>query len=109
LDNIYKNIILSKGLLMAVYAIGEIKNIIDKDKWLEYKSRVKQTIELYDGKVLFRGEHVENFAGDDKYAEVVALEFETLEKAKEWFNSKEYQDIISIRQMGAQVNLNLFQ
>ncbi|MCT7625544.1 DUF1330 domain-containing protein [Aliarcobacter butzleri] len=39
---------------MAAYVVGQI-NIIDLEKWLEYKKQIVNTLEPFGGKVLFRG------------------------------------------------------
>ncbi|XPV70444.1 MAG: DUF1330 domain-containing protein [Halarcobacter sp.] len=93
---------------MAVYVIGQIC-IKNMEKWLEYKNKVKNTLEPYGAKILLRGTKTESFVGTTKYPEVVAIEFETLEKAKQWYNSNEYQSIVSIRQKGADITLHVYE
>jgi uncharacterized protein (DUF1330 family) len=93
---------------MPVYVIGQISKIKDMDKWLDYKSKVKDTIELYRGKVLFRGQKCDSFIGQSDFVEIVTLEFESLEIAKKWYESEEYQAIASIREKGAEVTLEVY-
>jgi len=93
---------------MSVYAIGQISNIKDQNKWNEYKQKVRLTLEAYNAKVLFRGEKIDSLINSSNYTEVVAIEFKSLQIAKEWFQSKSYQDIVAIRQQGADVTLELY-
>lgn len=94
---------------MPTYVIGQIQKIKNKKKWLEYKQKVKHTLEAYNAKLLFRGSKCENFVGNNKSKEIVAIEFESNEVAKSWFESPEYQSIIPIRQEGADITLEIYE
>lgn len=94
---------------MSVFAIGQISNIKDEKKWLEYKSKVKATLDAYGAKVLFRGTKVDIFVKSSEFKEIVAIEFDSIELANSWFNSSEYQSIVSIREKGADVTLELYE
>ncbi|MCG3650803.1 DUF1330 domain-containing protein [Aliarcobacter butzleri] len=93
---------------MAVYVVGQI-NIIDLEKWLEYKKQVINTLEPFGGKVLFRGSLTDSFVGETPYPEIVAIEFESPKLAKDWFKSETYQAIVETRQKGANIILNLYE
>lgn len=93
---------------MGVFVIGQIR-IIDQEKWNEYKSQVQATLEPYGGKVLLRGLCIESFVGTTDYPDVVAIEFESIEKAKEWYNSAAYQSIVPIREKGAEILLQVYE
>lgn len=92
---------------MSVYVVGQIK-ITNYEKWIEYKEQVQSTLEPYDGKVLFRGGHIDVFVGEVQYPEIVAIEFESSDLAKQWFESKEYQSLVAIREKGADIILHLY-
>lgn len=93
---------------MSAYVIGQIK-IKDEEKWLEYKSKVQGTLEPYGAKVLVRGSQIDSFVGILEYPEVVIIEFESLQKAQEWYTSESYQSIVSIREKGADIILHVYQ
>ena len=59
--------------------------------------------------VLFRGNKSESIIGSSEYTEVVSIEFDFIETAKEWFQSEQYQSIISIRKEAADVTLELYE
>jgi uncharacterized protein (DUF1330 family) len=92
---------------MAVYVIGQIK-IKNQDKWNEYKNQVSNTLIPYGGKVLFRGTHIDSFVGTTEYPDVVAIEFESVDIAKQWYESKEYQSLVEIREKGADIILHVY-
>ena len=93
---------------MAVFVIGQIK-IKDEQKWLEYKGKVQNTLEPYGAKILVRGSQIDSFVGTLEYPDVVIIEFETQQKAQEWYNSDSYQSIVPIREKGADIILHLYQ
>lgn len=94
---------------MAVYVVGQISNIKDQKRWEEYKSKVKATLENYDAKVLFRGRKNTSFVKSSDFIEIVTIEFSSLEVAKKWYESNEYQSIVSIREKGADVTIELYE
>jgi uncharacterized protein (DUF1330 family) len=81
---------------MAAYVIVQVsvKNPIEYE---EYKKGVPGTLAMYGGKFLVRGGKVETIEGDWKPERFVLLEFPTIERAKEWWASPEYQAIAGIR------------
>ncbi len=92
---------------MAVYVIGQI-NIKNQDKWQEYKNQVADTLIPYGGKVLFRGSQIDSFVGVTEYPDVVAIEFGTADIAKQWYQSKEYQSLVEVREKGADIILHVY-
>lgn len=93
---------------MSVYVMGQIK-VKNEAKWDEYKSLVGDTLTPYNGKVLLRGEQTLAFAGETSHPQIVVIEFETKQKAQEWYNSKSYQKIAKIREEGADVILQVYE
>ncbi len=74
---------------MAAYVIANIR-ITDPDRYPEYARRVPQTIERYGGRYLTRGGNVEVLEGDWEPQRLVILEFESMERLREWYDSPEY-------------------
>lgn len=91
---------------MAGYVIADVE-IQDAAGFQEYAALVPATIEKYGGKYLVRGGKTEVMEGDYQTHRVVILEFPTFERAKEWYNSAEYQPLIAMRQRAAKTNVIL--
>lgn len=113
-DTLSKNIVMQNGsvdkriIKMSVYVIGQIR-IIDQEKWNDYKSQVQSTLEPYGGKVLLRGTCIDSLVGTTDYPDVVAIEFDSVEKAKEWYHSSAYQSLVPIREKGAEIILQVYE
>lgn len=81
---------------MAGYLIADIE-VTDQEKYDEYRKVVPETIAKYGGEFLIRGGVGENLEGDWNPKRIVVLKFESLDRAKEWYNSEEYQSIVGLR------------
>jgi uncharacterized protein (DUF1330 family) len=90
-----------------VYYLGLI-HVINNDAWQQYLSLVGATIELYGGRVLFRGEQRAVMAGASTHERVVTLVFADEVSARLWHDSAEYQALIPLRDRGASVTLVLY-
>ncbi|PYL98078.1 MAG: DUF1330 domain-containing protein, partial [Verrucomicrobia bacterium] len=75
---------------MSAYIIVEIE-IIDPVGFEEYKKRVVPIVEKYGGKYIAVSDRVETLEGDWKPKRIVVLQFESMERAKEWYNCEEYR------------------
>jgi uncharacterized protein (DUF1330 family) len=82
---------------MAAYAIANIR-ITDPDRFPEYASAVPQTIERYGGRYLARGGDVEVLEGEWEPQRLVILEFESVERLREWYDSPEYAPLKRLRE-----------
>ncbi len=89
---------------MKAYVIVEI-NIHDHDLYDEYKKLTPATIAAYDGKFLIRGAKTESLEGDWNPERLVVLEFPSVERAREWWNSPEYSKAKAIRQKAASTKM----
>jgi uncharacterized protein (DUF1330 family) len=81
---------------MAAYVIANIQ-ITDTDRYPEYASRVPQTIERHGGRYLARGGKVEVLEGEWEPQRLVILEFESMERLREWYDSPEYDPLKQLR------------
>ncbi len=88
---------------MSAYAIFEI-DVTDPDRYEEYKKLAPPAIAAYGGKYLTRGGKPEVLEGAWSPNRVVVLEFPTMEKAKEWLESPEYQEARALRHSTATTN-----
>ncbi len=81
---------------MSAYVVIEII-VKNPEGYEEYKMLAPPTIAAYGGKYIARGGRAENLEGSWQPNRIVILEFESLEKAKTWINSKEYQEARALR------------
>ena len=89
---------------MAAYVIAEVE-VTDPAGYEEYRRAVPATIEQYGGKYLARGGKVESLEGGWQPSRLVVLEFDSVERAREWWSSQEYSGPKSIRQNTANSKL----
>ena len=89
---------------MAAYVIADVE-VIDSAKFREYGNQVPATVEEYGGKYLVRGGAVEKAEGNWEPSRIVIIEFESMERAKRWYNSKEYRGPMQLRHQSANTNV----
>jgi uncharacterized protein (DUF1330 family) len=75
---------------MSAYVIVEI-DIVDPTGYEEYKKLAGATVEKYGGKYLVRGGRTEVLEGDWNPKRIVVLQFDSMERAKDWLNCEEYR------------------
>lgn len=89
---------------MAAYVIAEIE-LTDPSAYEDYKKVVPATIEAYGGKYLTRGGAAENLEGKWIPKRIVILEFDSMERAKQWWHSEEYKAPKRLRQSASYTNM----
>ena len=89
---------------MAAYLIGDIE-VTDPETYDKYRAGVPATIAAYGGKFLVRGATGEVAEGTWTPNRLVVIEFETMERAKAWYDSPEYADLKKLRQSASKGNL----
>jgi uncharacterized protein (DUF1330 family) len=82
---------------MAAYAVVNVE-VTDPVLYEEYKSKAPDTIASYGGRYLARGGAVEVLEGEWGPARLVILEFESMERLREWYDSPEYAPLRQLRQ-----------
>ena len=82
---------------MAAYVIGAVLSVSDPAKFSEYAEVATPTLEQYGGKVVVGGTNIE--VADGKWSPVgmIVIEFESMAQAKKWYNSPEYNPLVSMR------------
>jgi uncharacterized protein (DUF1330 family) len=85
---------------MAAYLILDI-HVSDPDGYAAYRERAPATLEAYGGRYLVRGGPHEVVEGDWNPERVVVVEFPSVERAREWYESPEYQEIVDMRKRSA--------
>ena len=82
---------------MAAYVIGAVLSVSDPAKFSEYVERAHPTLEQYGGKIVVVHDTVEVADGKWSPAGIIVVEFESMAQAKKWYNSPEYNPLVSIR------------
>ena len=82
---------------MAAYIFGEIE-IVNAEGYREYTTQVPATIAKYGGRFLVRGGPAEVLEGEWPVRRRVLLEFSSMEVAKRWWDSPEYEKPKALRQ-----------
>jgi uncharacterized protein (DUF1330 family) len=78
------------------YLLAELE-ITDPVIFEEYRSKVPATIALYGGRYLVRGGDPERLEGDRPLRRFVVLEFDSPQRALDWYHSKEYGPVKALR------------
>lgn len=93
---------------MAAYVLVEI-SIHDPVEYEAYKKLTPAAVAAYDGRFIVRGGQTETLEGDWKPERIVVVEFPTVERAKEWWNSELYSNAKVIRQRAAKTKMIVVQ
>ena len=89
---------------MAGYVIVEIE-VTDPVGYEEYKKLAGASVAKYGGKYIVRGGASETLEGDWQPKRIVILEFESVQRAKEWLNCPEYKEPRKMRHRTAKTNM----
>jgi uncharacterized protein (DUF1330 family) len=85
---------------MSGYIIAKV-NVTDQNKYKEHMKATPASVQKYNGKIIVRGGENETLEGDEITELVVVIEFPTLQIAKEWYKSDEYQNAKKLREGAA--------
>ena len=85
---------------MAAYVIIH-DEIHDQALFAQFRERVAATIQASGGRYLVRGGAIEVMDGDWKPDRIVVVEFDSADRARDWFKSPEYVEIKEIRKKAA--------
>ena len=66
-----------------------------------YAENVRDTIVAHGGKPVVNGSNITVLEGDWSPSRMVVLQFDSVEAAKAWYNSPEYQEILPHRTANA--------
>lgn len=86
---------------MPGYVVVQVK-VEDPTKYEEYRKQVFNTVERYGGRFLVRGGDTTTLEGDWDPGRFVIVEFDSPERAKQWYFSDEYSGPKKLRQAAAQ-------
>jgi uncharacterized protein (DUF1330 family) len=93
---------------MAAFVIVEV-SIHNHKEYEEYKKLTPAAVAAYDGKFVVRGGQTDTLEGNWQPERIVILQFPTVERAKEWWNSELYTNAKIIRQRAAETKMIVVQ
>jgi uncharacterized protein (DUF1330 family) len=85
---------------MSAYVIVGV-DVIEPEAYAEYTRGVPATLEPYQGRFVVRGGAFEVIEGEFTSPRIVVLTFPSVEQAKAWHKSADYQAILPIRARNA--------
>ena len=85
---------------MPAYLVANVE-IRDSEKFKDYMKATPAIIKQFGGKFLVRGGDFEICEGNWNPKRLVMIEFESMEKARQFYNSPEYTAIKGLRQSSA--------
>lgn len=93
---------------MAAYLVADIE-VTNPAQFEEYKKLAPAAIAKFGGRYLIRGGAYEAVEGNWKPQRLTVVEFESMEKAKAFYHSQEYQTAIKARKGAANMKMLLVQ
>jgi uncharacterized protein (DUF1330 family) len=82
---------------MAAYVISEVSAILDPILMEKYRALAQTTIKKYGGRYVVRGGAIEKVEGESASHAIVIVEFPTMGRAHEWYQSPECAEALAIR------------
>ena len=89
---------------MAGYVIAQI-NLKNKEGYKEYVDKVPAIIKNFGGKYLVKAGEFKSIEGKWDITRNVVIKFPSYEKALEWYNSDEYNQIKNLRLENTESNI----
>lgn len=93
---------------MAAYILAEIV-ITNPEGYKQYTQSVPATVSKYGGKFIVRGGAAEVLEGEWPQRRRVILEFPSMEAARRWWNSPEYEKPKALRRANSDGRLILLE
>jgi uncharacterized protein (DUF1330 family) len=81
---------------MAGYIIARV-NVTDPEKYKDYTAVTPGLIAKYGGRFIVRGGETVTLEGPAETGRVVVIEFDSLDQAKSFYESDDYQAAIGLR------------
>jgi len=82
---------------MPAYVIVDLQEIIDPEKLNAYRPFGAAAVQKYGGRYLARGGETISLEGGWTSQRIAILEFDTLERARAWYESPEYIEARKVR------------
>jgi len=93
---------------MTAYAVAHLRNLKMGPGIVEYLQKIDATLEPFGGRFLVHGGDLEVIEGEWP-GHLVVIEFESRERARAWYRSQAYQQILPLRTRNADGNAVLAQ
>ena len=81
---------------MAAYFIVDLE-VTEPVRFKANAEAIPATVSAFGGKYLVASGTIENIEGDWNPQKLIVIEFETIERAKKWWESENYREIKEIR------------
>ena len=85
---------------MSAYVVVQAQ-VTDLNRFKKYLEESPDVIAKYGGRYIARGGETIALEGGDEANRIVIIEFPSLQKARDWYYSEEYQRLKSVRQGAA--------
>lgn len=92
---------------MATFLIVDINKIRDQETYAQYREKVPQNLAANGGEYLVRGGRVEILEGEWRPGRVIVLRFDSVQAARDWWNSPQYAELKARRQGSTDTNIIL--
>lgn len=79
-------------------------NVAKPEGMRPYHEKVAETFKAFGGQLLVLGGTQECFEGKNPNGVLIVLQFDSMEKARAWYNSPSYQEILPHRLASAEAN-----
>ena len=83
---------------MPAYVIVDLQELIDAEKLNAYRPYGAAAVQAYGGRYIARGGETVSLEGGWTSQRVAILEFDTLDRAKAWYDSPEYVEARKVRE-----------
>jgi uncharacterized protein (DUF1330 family) len=81
---------------MAAYFIARVK-VTDHEQYKQYLKAVPAVIKKYGGEAVARSEECISLEVPEEIRRIILIEFPSVEKAREFYNSQEYTEVKKLR------------
>jgi uncharacterized protein (DUF1330 family) len=85
-------------LELAAFLIVEINGVCDEATYARYREEVSANLAAAGGQYLVRGSNVEVLEGNWRPGRVIVVRFDSMQAARDWWNSPAYAELKSMRQ-----------
>ena len=81
---------------MSAYAVAHLRKMSVNRNIVAYLKQIDDTLEPFDGRFLVHGKQSEVVEGEF-HGYLIIIAFPDMEKARDWYHSDAYQEIVPLR------------
>jgi uncharacterized protein (DUF1330 family) len=96
----------AQGAAGPAYLIANV-TVSDPDTFKTYAAKLPPTLAPFGGQTLVRNANLEALEGEKPKGSIVIIRFDSMEKARGFWNSPAYREIVPIRQKSSQAQIYL--